>query len=322
MVKILVTAVGSELAVSVVKAAKLLQQPFKLIGCDIYPEVAGKYWCDNFYNVPLAKEEEAYISALIKIVEEEQVNIIIPTADIEFFILSKYKVRFRNNYNCNILINDYDEIVRFNDKWLAYQWYIENKLPTPKSFLADHLDKLQNDLRGFEYPLFLKPRVGGGSRTIFKVKSFEEIVKFQPIVPNPIVQEYLFPDNEEFTAGTYRTAGNDVFVIVLKRTLKFGMTYTAEVVFNDVFEDFAKQIILHTNLKGSNNIQFRVTKEGPKILEINPRFSGTTGIRANFGFNDVEMWVNETLFAKKIMSPEIKKGFVLRHMEEQYHFNQ
>lgn len=321
MIKILVTAVGSELAFTVIKAVKLFQQPYKLVGCDIYPEVVGKYWCEKFYNVPLAREEENYILSITKIIEKEQINILIPTADIEFFILSKYKNEFKQKYNCNILVNDFEEIARFNDKWLAYQWYLEHKLPTPKTFLVDDLEKLENELADFHYPMFLKPRLGGGSRTIFKINSFEEIKKFIAIVPKPIIQEYLFPDNEEYTAGTYRTADDQVHVIVLKRTLKFGMTNTAEVVFNKQYENFAKQIILNTNLKGSNNIQFRDTQDGPKILEINPRFSGTTGIRANFGFNDVEMWVYEVLFKKSILQPKVNGGFVLRYMEEQYHFN-
>ena len=64
-----------------------------------------------------------------------------------------------------------------------------------------------------------------------------------------------------------------------------------------------------------------ITNQGPKVLEINPRFSGTTGIRANFGFNDVEMSINELVLNHKFIQPVIKSGFVLRYFEEQYHFN-
>ncbi|KAB2878375.1 ATP-grasp domain-containing protein [bacterium] len=321
MINILVTAVGSELAFTIIKAIKLMQQPYRLIGCDIYNEVVGKYWCNKFYTVPLAKDEANYIESLKRIVKDERINIVIPTADLEFFILSKHQNSFKNEFACNIFINEYEEIIRFNDKWLAYQWYENHKLPTPKTFLADNLSELKNEITALPYPMLIKPRQGGGSRTIFKVSSFEEVVKYQPIVPDPIIQEYLIPDDEEYTAGTYRTSVNEVLTIVMKRKLKFGMTNTAETVNNPELDKFCKHVILNTNLKGSNNIQFRVTKDGPKILEINPRFSGTTGIRANFGFNDVEMWINEVIFGKEITQPVINHGFVLRFMEEQYHFN-
>lgn len=322
MVNILVTAAGSELAFSIIKAIKLMNQPYRLIGCDIYPEVVGKYWCDKFYTVPLAKNEQEYIDRLKGIVAENQVDVIIPSADIEFLMLSKHKDHFKEALNCDILVNDHAEIGRFNDKWLAYQWYLSKKLPTPKTILADNLECLRDELQSLAYPLILKPRAGGGSRAIFKINSLEDVIKYLPIVPRPIIQEYLFPDDAEYTAGTYRTLAGEVFTIVMKRTLKFGMTNTAEIIRDTSLEGFCRDIILNTNLVGANNIQFRVTDADPKILEINPRFSGTTGIRANFGFNDVEMWIDEIKFNKSIHVPQIKTGFVLRYMHEQYHFSE
>ncbi len=321
MINILVTAVGSELAFAVIKAVKLMKEPYVLIGCDIYEEVVGKYWCDKFYHVPPAREEEKYINSLKDIVRENEVNIIIPTADAEFFILSRHKESFKNELNCNILINDYREIERFNDKWLSYQWYIQNKIPTPQTILADDLNILKYELDKISYPVFLKPRTGGGSRYTYIINSLDDIMKYQPVVPQPIIQEYLPPEGGEYTAGTYRTRGNNVLAIVMKRTLKFGMTNKAEVICDPDLTDFCKTVILKTNLAGSNNIQFRVAKEGPKILEINPRFSGTTGIRANFGFNDVEMWIDEVTSGRQLIQPEIKKGIVLRFMEELYRTN-
>ena len=152
------------------------------------------------------------------------------------------------------------------------------------------------------------------------INSPEELLNYSRIMPDHILQEYLYPDQEEYTAGVYRTKNDEVFVIILKRTLKFGMTNSAEVIFEPDLEMFIRQNILKTKLFGSINIQFRLTDGGPKVLEINPRFSGTTGIRANFGFNDVEMSINELILSYKLVQPDIKKGFVLRYFEEQYHF--
>lgn len=318
MMNILVTAVGSELAFSVIKALKLASFPFKLFGSDINIEVAGKYWCDKFYQVPLANNEAAYIQKLKKIVQTEGINAIIPTNDLEILTLSRYKEVFQNSCNCLIIINTSEEVERFNDKWLSYLWFDEYKIPCPKTYLINVLH--ENDLLGLTFPMILKPRIGGGARSIFRINSIEELLNYSRIMPDHILQEYLYPDQEEYTAGVYRTKNDEVFVIILKRTLKFGMTNTAEVIFNPDLEMFIRQSILKTKLFGSVNIQFRVTDQGPKVLEINPRFSGTSGIRANFGFNDVEMSINELILNHKLVQPEIKKGFVLRYFEEQYHF--
>lgn len=320
MINVLVTAVGSELAFSIIKAIKLIAPPVGLIGCDIYPEVVGKYWCDSFHIVPPAKEEEDFITCLGELVAERAIDVIIPTNDIEFFVLAKYKEHFLQTLNCHILVNAPSEIERFNDKWRAYQWYQTKQLAAPQTFLAEEVEALRQQLLNMSYPLIVKPRRGGGSREIFKVDGFEELVNCLPLVTRPIVQEYLSGDDAEYTAGTYRTMTNEVFVIVMKRTLKFGMTNTAQTVRDAGLESFCREIILNTDLVGANNIQFRVTRDGPRILEINPRFSGTTGIRARFGFNEVAMWIDEQVLNKAPSAPRVREGHVMRYMQEQYHF--
>ena len=220
-------------------------------------------------------------------------------------------------FGCHALVSDWDELDRFGDKWRAAQWYATHKIPAPNTYPADNLSNLQEEADHFVYPMVLKPRIGGGSRSIFRVNHWGDLLRYQPVVPNPILQECLLPDDAEYTAGTYRTIENQVHVIILKRTLKFGMTHTAESILNRPdLEAFCKAVILRTHLIGSNNIQFRDTADGPKVLEINPRFSGTTGIRAACGFNDLEMWVTETLGIGKIRPPVIRKRQVLRYMAE------
>lgn len=317
MLRILITAVGSELAFAVIKAARLLNTPSQVYGCDIYDEVVGKYWCKKFFKVSLAVDTQNYLKDLSAIVEREKIDVIVPTADAEFSILAGQKSFFLEKYGCHILVNDENELTRFNDKWLTYLWLKENNLPAPQTWLAEAL--LSHDL---PFPVIIKPRTGGGSRHIYKVNNSEEAKRYAQIVPNALFQEYLFPDNEEYTAGTYRALNNEIFVVILKRTLKFGMTNTATVIHNDELISFAKNIISNSGLTGSNNIQFRLTEKGPRILEINPRFSGTTGIRAHFGFNDLQMYIDDLCFGKKIAQPLIKTGFVMRFMEEQYHFDE
>lgn len=321
MVNILVTAVGSELSFAVINAVRLIDMPYRLIGCDIFDEVVGKYWCDQFYKIPLAENESEYIDQLVKIVRSEKIHIVIPSNDREQFILTNYASEFLSSLNCHILINNPEEVKIFNDKWLSFLWYKENNVPCAESILIKSFNTSDRTTLANDFPMIVKPRTGGGSRSIFKINSKEHLLRVAQLMPDGILQEYLYPDEEEYTAGTYRTIKNDVFSIILKRTLKFGMTNTARVIFDNNLETFVAGVITKSNLKGSNNIQFRLTSEGPKVLEINPRFSGTTGIRAHFGFNEVEMSIQELILNKELIKPRIKSGFVLRHMQEQYHFS-
>ena len=52
-------------------------------------------------------------------------------------------------------------------------------------------------------------------------------------------------------------------------------------------------------LKGSINIQLRVTNRGPVLFEINPRFSSTVGFRDKLGFKDL-LWSMQLKLEEKV----------------------
>lgn len=319
MISILVTAAGSELAFSIIKALQVTRErhALTLIGCDIYPDVVGAHWCDFFAQVPPAREEDSYIDALTALIQKHQITVLIPTIDFETSVLARYKKHFLDTCGCHVLVNEPFELERYNDKWLAYQWFLEHGIASPRTFLADSIADLERQIRNEDFPFILKPRAGGGSRETFRVDTFDALRKYLPIVPRAILQTFVGSADEEYTAGTYKDRRGGVRVIVLKRTLKFGMTNTAETVENDALSAFCRDAIEKTALQGSNNIQFRMGDDGPQIFEINPRFSGTVGIRAHFGFNDVEMAICEALDLP-FPEPRITQGKVLRYMHELY----
>ena len=320
-VRLLVTAVGSELAFSVLKAARRAELPLRLFGCDMRPQVVGRYWCHGFATLPPASCEDEYLKALGELVRREGIQAVVPTADAELPVLARHKEELAAESGCRVLVNPPEELARFSDKWRAAQWYEEQGIPAPRTLKPEHPDQLEAASRELGLPLVLKPRVGGGSRHLFVVHSLEELRRCFPVVPDPVLQQYLPPeeDGDEYTAGTYRRRDGEVYVIILRRVLKFGMTnYARSVVDRPDLEEFCRGVIQKTSLVGSNNIQFRIGPQGPQVVEINPRFSGTTGIRARCGFNDLEMWLREELDLGRPQAPVIKELLVMRYMEELY----
>lgn len=59
-----------------------------------------------------------------------------------------------------------------------------------------------------------------------------------------------------------------------------------------------------------------ITERGPVPFEFNARFSGTTPIRAHYGFNEPEMTLRSYRLGEKIEPPRIGRGVVLRYIEE------
>jgi carbamoyl-phosphate synthase large subunit len=126
-------------------------------------------------------------------------------------------------------------------------------------------------------------------------------------------------DDQEYTAGVIFFDDEVKASIVLRRDLRDGNTYRA---YSGDFPDYTQYV--HDIAKalkphGPSNFQFRVDKQGvPRLFEINARFSGTTPMRALFGFNEVDLCLRKLLLGEEISMPTIKQGTVVRFLEEQF----
>jgi carbamoyl-phosphate synthase large subunit len=81
--------------------------------------------------------------------------------------------------------------------------------------------------------------------------------------------------------------------------------------------DVCTKIAKNLDVRGAVNIQGRMTSDGFKVFEINPRFSGTTSIRAIMGYNEPDILLRRHLLGEKI-EPNFKysHGLVLRNLVE------
>ena len=63
-------------------------------------------------------------------------------------------------------------------------------------------------------------------------------------------------------------------------------------------------------LRGSMNIQLRLTDKGPRIFEINPRISSTVLMRHRLGYTDV-LWALDEVEGRSVVFPEIPQGRIM-----------
>jgi carbamoyl-phosphate synthase large subunit len=57
-------------------------------------------------------------------------------------------------------------------------------------------------------------------------------------------------------------------------------------------------------------VQLRLTDKGPRVFEINPRFSSTVLMRHRMGFSDV-LWAIEEAEGKTVSYPKIPNGKIM-----------
>jgi carbamoyl-phosphate synthase large subunit len=90
--------------------------------------------------------------------------------------------------------------------------------------------------------------------------------------------------------------------------------------FVDVFPEVTRtceQIALALQACGSINLQCRLVEGQVMIFEINPRFSGTTSIRALMGYNEPDVLIRKHVLGEDIQPHfAYDSGLVLRTIKE------
>ncbi len=225
-------------------------------------------------------------------------------------------------------------LARGRDKLLTCRWLEAEGLPVPA--YADPSDPaaVESLVERCGFPLIAKPRLGKGSDGILLLTSrreLEAVVEVETLALRGVIgggvsagdlvlQQYLGDAEHEFTAGCFVDAGGVLRgTIVLRRSLQAGTTVSA--VSGDYPEvaEVAGRIATALRPLGPCNVQLRLHAGRPVPFEINPRFSGTTALRARLGFNEVEAAVRHLVLGEP--AGELRaggEGVALRYWNEMY----
>jgi len=318
-IKIGVTGTGSLIGQVIIKSiqASFLKEEVVLIGFDYVPGTIGSYWVnENFLLPDFLKPEishELWVDKLIEILKKEEIRILLIGIDFELPLFTKFKEVIESKTKCKIVVSNPSVVDIANDKYLTYQFLKEKNFPCPATWLPEQL----KDQR-LTFPCVLKPRIGAGSKGIAFIKSKEELFRRLPDCPDGIVQEIIGDSSREYTCGVIVLEGHVKEIIALRRELKKGETMTAyfQRDIPPVICEYVQGVASSLKPFGPCNFQLRVDHDNvPKIFEINARFSGTTYMRALFGFKEVE-YILCHLLGYQIKGFTLKEGIAKRYFEE------
>lgn len=285
---ILVTGCGGDIGTSVGRILKESFLNYKIIGADITLDSAGKFIFDFIELLPRA-DSANYFSSLSKLISNHLIDLIIPISEAEI------RLFFKNNYcdyfeNIPVIMPNSKTFEYSHDKFKTPLLLSQLKLPNPWTLLVNE--------EPLTLPCVIKNRGLNGKGGIELVNS-DSIAYFRQTRPNDLWQEYL--QGDEYTCGLYGTCTGEFRSIIFKRKLfkgNSGFTVSGEVIENNDIHLLLNSLATGLELRGSCNIQLRLTPKGPMIFEINPRFSSTVMFRHKLGFKDV-IWSCYEAFGMK-----------------------
>jgi carbamoyl-phosphate synthase large subunit len=317
---VLVTGVGAPVAVSIFKALRQSALKPLIVATDSNPLSVGLFRADRAYVLPpIAADQAGYSEQLTEICVAESVAMVCFGSDIEMRRLAPHLHDIERNTGARLILNGPQLLEPFMDKWETVCLLREKGLPVPDTVLATDPDAVRAFLTGHQFPLIVKPRHGSGSKQVFVVHDSRQLDFAVGYVDEPVLQEHLLPDDEEYTVGIYKSPRTGyVGQIVMRRTLGAGLTYKAEVVRDDEIESVCRTVVESFEVWGPINVQLRKTAAGVRIFEINLRFSSSAVMRAHFGFNEPEMCLRDVVLGEELPEPQIRAGYAFRYWDEIY----
>ena len=340
-IRVMVTGVGGGgNGEQLVKALRLAENKYYLIGADITPVSKGLYLVDSKRILPPASDSN-YIETLIKVCKEEGVQALFTGSEPELKKVAAAQEEIRAE-GIFLPINPKSVIDTCMDKSKTMAWLDAHGFAHPRSKTI----RCEEDLDSVDkFPVVIKPSIGGGgSANAYIAQDAEELRLFGAwmlhIYSEFIVQEYVGNAECEYTVGVLNDMeGGLINSIAVRKNIltalsnrsKIRSRYTGEmlVLSNGIsqgqigrFPEVTSQcerIALELGCRSAVNIQLRFVDGKAYVFEINPRYSGTSSFRAMVGYNEPDIMIRKYLLGERI-EPHFayKEGIIMRGLDETF----
>jgi carbamoyl-phosphate synthase large subunit len=280
---ILLSCAGGPAAIGVIKSLRKIHFEGRIITIDSDPLSAGGLMSDKNYVVPLSESSD-YWEVVTDIIDRENVNIILPTGDMDIVHFANNKTALQR-LGISVFMSDIDVIRICQNKDEFYK-KCKDKFSLP--FTTTSYNDFDFDFEE-KHKIVAKPKRGSGSRGIEVFKSYYDI----PL--NKKYNDYIFQSylpGKEYTVDLLSDLKGNVLSCVVRERLqvKAGISVKGKIIRNETIEKMCKDLSLHLNLKGPVCIQLKEDEKGtPKFIEVNPRLGGGTYFTTLAGVNFVEM---------------------------------
>ena len=301
-----ITCIGSGIGQSVVNALRLSSMQVRTVGFGNDPFEYGALDCDEHHSLP-AINDPVYIDLLIEKCLQSGVRLIIPGLDGDVHNLAQNRLVFAE-HGIEVITADEKLVSLCRDKER-----LSNKLNqiTDRFLPAYNKHSFQEALQKgkVSFPCIAKPVDGSGSVGVKLIRHREELKNIpetyvcQELLSLRTNDRYYEEFKKTFEEGRvpqlselslqYVTGRRGEFLgkIATVNRLKHGVPVEIiPIQREDVWEAVYPilSFFRRVGLRGPVNIQGRITEEGVRFFEVNPRFTGLTGLRARMGFNEVE----------------------------------
>jgi carbamoyl-phosphate synthase large subunit len=336
---VIVTACGAPGGPGIIDSLRRIHdRRIRLIGVDSNPAAAGFGLVDEAHVVPEAASD-AYVPAMIELARNTETDAILPLSGTELLALSTNRAAFGET---KVVVNRPDALEHSLDKLKSYAFLASSAVAIPDHRSARTYPEFLDAVEALGYPdnpVCFKPAVSKGQRgfrilredadlrhILLETKPDSTVTTLGLVAPilaggfdrELLVSEYL--PGVEYSVDSLVDHGASLVAVPRKRVdTRLGIS-SIGVVDNDMdvvraAEEINRAFAFDFNI----NVQLKYSADGiPKLVEINPRVSGTICLSVEAGPNLPYLAIQQAL-DEPFTIPEVEWGVsMIRYLRELY----
>lgn len=274
MKNVLVFPCGSEIGLEVNRALAHSTH-FKLYGGNSVDD-HGKYVYKNYISGIPFIDKPNFIDEINRIVELYKIDFIIPAHDSAVLKMAEYQSLIK----AAIITSCAETCKVCRSKGTTYEIF-EKLIPTPKVYAINEQ---------MNFPVFLKPDVGQGTKGTYKVNSKEEVDFYFKKDPTLLALEYL--PGKEYTVDCFTDKNRKLLFAEGRERIRInnGISVNSKQTNNPKFQKIAEIINQTLSFQGVWFYQVKERADGELVLmEIAPRIAGTMALFRAVGINFIQL---------------------------------
>ena len=342
LIRVLIAGVGGgSHGLEIMKALRLSKLSYYICATDMVEQSLGIFKADKGYVVPPAFHPK-YTPTLLDICKKERIQVIFHGSEPDLKVLSENRNIFEER-GIFLPFNSREIINLCLNKKETFNFLKCKRISIPKTLSVEN----EEEIKAINFfPVIVKPYINsGGSSNAFIAQDKEELFFFCKYIlkykGNALVQEYIGMPQDEYTVGILSDKeGGIISAVAIRRFILNGLSNRYKVLSlknkdeilavssgisqgkilnNGKLLGQCKQIAKLLLSRGPLNIQCRFVDNIVYPFEINPRFSGTTYMRALAGINEPDLLIRKYILQEYIPNGIMaKSGLVLRGLEEMF----
>jgi carbamoyl-phosphate synthase large subunit len=346
VIRVLVTAIGGGGHGEQILKALRLAAPgrYVIFGADANPASPQAALVEKFVTLPLARDPN-YLPSLLQVCQELDVQVLFHGCEPELKLFAEHRKTIEA-LGIFLPINDSGLIELCMNKLQTNARLAELGFPAPRYINVTR----ENELDAIDwFPVVVKPAVGGGgsanvylAQTMKELKALAAYLGLGENATGFMIQEYVGTPEHEYTVGVLHDLdGRYLNSIAVRRHLSSGLSIRVSVPNRTGRSELGPRLVISSGVsqgdigrfeevtaqcreiadrlgsRGPLNFQCRLVDGKVRVFEINPRYSGTTSLRAMVGLNEPDVLIRRHMLKQDIQENEpYHEATILRSLVE------